>query len=140
MYKDTWSFYKKCMPKILSNEGNILVPPPMYLHDLECYAVAAAYEKKVDEDGNEYKEFYWRQPIIIMQNRYPSTMLNDWDGNLNINKDSGTIMSAMIGAGRKNNNNTFSGVLMGDVGVEAGMTLHDGDKSGLGIYGFHEGA
>jgi hypothetical protein len=49
-------------------------------------------------------------------------------------------MGTMFGAGRKTDNNTFEGVLMGDVGIGANMSLQDGNKSGLGIYGFHDGA
>ena len=50
-----------------------------------------------------------------MQNRYASNMLNSWDGSFEINEENGTIMSTMIGAGKKNSNNTFSGILMGDI-------------------------
>ncbi len=62
-------------------------------------------------------------------------MLNNWDGNFKIDEDSGTIMSTMLGAGRKTSQNTFEGVLMGNVGAGAGI-----DKAGLGIYGFNDGA
>jgi hypothetical protein len=34
---------------------------------------------------------------------------------LDINEDNGTIMSVMVGAGRKHEDNSFSGVLMGDI-------------------------
>ena len=43
-------------------------------------------------------------------------MLNAWDGELSIDEKNGTIMSAMVGSGKKNSDNTFSGVLMGEVG------------------------
>jgi hypothetical protein len=77
-------------------------------------------------------------------------MLNSWDGNLTIDEKNGTILSTMVGAGRKNVDNTFSGVLMGDIEGGAEMDLGDANqidntklitnKSGLGLYGFHEGA
>jgi len=91
----------------------------------------------------EYDENYnptniiWSQPILIMQNRYPSPMLNAWDGSFQINKENGTIMSTMVGAGRKNSDNQFEGVLMGDI---AGAEMKVGNKTGLGIYGFNKGA
>jgi hypothetical protein len=69
-----------------------------------------------------------------MQNRYPSPMLNAWDGSLTIDENEGTILSTMIGAGRKTANNTFEGVLMGNLAGGAGI------KTGLGIYGFNDGA
>jgi hypothetical protein len=62
-------------------------------------------------------------------------MLNAWDGSFVIDEEAGTIMSTMVGAGKKNNDNTFSGVLMGDI---ASSGLDSG--SGIGLYGFHEGA
>jgi hypothetical protein len=42
-------------------------------------------------------------------------MLNDWDGTLKMDDTKGTILSTMLGAGKKNPDNTFSGVLIGDV-------------------------
>lgn len=57
----------------------------------------------------------WVQPIAIYQNVYDSALLNGWNGKLSINEDNGTILSAVLGAGRKNIDNTFSGILMGDV-------------------------
>jgi hypothetical protein len=41
----------------------------------------------------------------------------------------------MMGAGKKNDDNSFSGVLFGNVKSELGT-----DQEGMGIYGFHEGA
>ena len=82
-------------------------------------------------------QLVWTQPILIIQNRYSSAMLNAWDGSLSIDKENGTIMSTMVGAGKKDVNNTFSGVLMGD--VQAGAGFNTQNKSGLGIYGFHQG-
>jgi hypothetical protein len=43
-------------------------------------------------------------------------------------------MSAMVGAGIKNSDNSFSGVLMGNVEGKTGLA-----ESGIGLYGFHEG-
>jgi hypothetical protein len=42
-------------------------------------------------------------------------MLNSWDGGLTIDEENGIILSTMLGAGRKNDDNTFSGVLIGDI-------------------------
>jgi len=63
-------------------------------------------------------------------------MLNDWDGSLTIDEDNGTILSAMVGAGIKNEDNTFSGVLMGNVAL---ADENIGNKTGLGLYGYHHG-
>lgn len=71
---------------------------------------------------------------MILQNQWSSSILNAWDGSLQINENDGTIMSTMVGAGKKNTNNTFSGVLMGDVRQGANDTA-----AGMGIYGYDEG-
>jgi hypothetical protein len=42
--------------------------------------------------------------------------LNNWDGTLQTNSENNTILSAMIGAGTKDSNNTFTGVVMGNFG------------------------
>jgi hypothetical protein len=64
-------------------------------------------------------------------------MLNHWDGKLKIDEENGTILSTMVSAGFKNTDNTYSGVLMGD--IEAGSTSND-NKDGVGVYGYHHGA
>ena len=128
--KAEYAFYQDYMPKIIG--GNTLVPAPLYLDGLKCHLIV--------EGKNGKDEVLWKQPIIILQNRYSSPMLNSWDGSFQINEENGTIMSSMIGAGRKNANNTFSGVLMGDVGLNIEATLNPGNHSGLGLYGFHDGA
>lgn len=73
------------------------------------------------------------QPVLIMQNKYGSSMLNKWDGGLTIDEKNGTILAAMVGAGIKDKNNTFSGVLMGDI-----TQAFNDNHNGLGLYGFHE--
>ena len=110
----------------LNSEGK-LTPPDMYFATDRPYAVDALVSG----------EIVWTQPILIIQNRYASPMLNSWDGSLTIDKENGTIMSTMVGAGIKDDNNTFSGVLMGDVAAGAGF--NEDNHSGLGLYGFLKG-
>lgn len=76
----------------------------------------------------------WIQPIMIFQDAYSSAMLNAWDGSLTIDEENGTIMSTMLGAGYKDGENRYNGVLIGDV-------RHTADTAGgTGVYGYHEGA
>ena len=85
----------------------------------------------------------WSQPVVIMQNRFPSTLLNNWDNSLQINTNDGTILSNLVGAGRKNDDNSFSGVLMGDIdktGIDnTNGGVFSNPHTGLGLYGFHNG-
>jgi hypothetical protein len=64
---------------------------------------------------------------------------------MDINNENGTIMSTMIGAGKKNSSNQFEGVLMGNIELGADIQISSPDfeagavKTGLGLYGFHKG-
>lgn len=100
------------------------VPVNMYFTGLQPFCVNAL----------KGSDIVWTQPILIIQNRYASAMLNGWSGDLTIDENNGIILSSMIGAGIKNADNSFSGVLMGDIDQ-----AYDGRKTGLGIYGFHKG-
>ena len=63
-------------------------------------------------------------------------MINGWSGDLTIDETNGTILSTIVGAGRKNNCNQFEGILLGDVGGQK-----DSDHAtGIGLYGYNEGA
>ena len=109
----------------LDTKGN-LTPTNMYLANDNPFAVEAVCGGEV----------VWTQPILIIKNKYSSAMLNSWDGNFVVNEKNGTIMGTMFGAGKKDVNNTFTGVLMGDVEIGAGIP-HD-NKTGVGLYGFHQ--
>ena len=127
-------FYGNYMPVLTNN--NTIVPSPMYVTGCECYPVVVARQ-----NGDEV----WRQPIVITQNRYPSQYLNQWDGSLEIDENNGTIMSNLVGAGKKEEDNSFSGVLMGEVAMKAKIDpekdpVQNHNHSGLGLYGFHYGA
>ena len=112
----------------LDSETGKLTPKEMFLSDGKPLAVEAIV------DG----EVVWTQPILIIKNKYSSAMLNAWDGEMCIDQENGTIMSTMVGAGKKDVNNTFTGVLMGD--VMAGAGFDERNHKGIGIYGFHQGA
>lgn len=120
------------MPKLSSD--NKLVPANMYLaehpeSETHLYPVVVCLRGQ---------DVIWAQPIYLMQNRYESAKLNAWDGSLCIDEENGSIMASMVGAGRKTKNNTFEGVLMGDVGAVA--DIYSDNAEGLGLYGFHDGA
>lgn len=127
-HKD-WHVMQNYMPVL--NSANGLTAAPLYLDGLEdsYYPVAICTVNS---------NILWVQPIIITQNRYASSTLNDWNGSLTIDEKNGTILSTAIGAGKKEENNSFSGVLMGDIGK--GMNFDTDNMDGLGLYGFNKGA
>lgn len=116
------------MPKL--NERNCLIPCHIFL---ENNGSTMVYPVVTCED--EDAVVIWAQPIYCMKNRYASFMVNKWDGSLVIDEENGTIMSTMVGAGRKNSENQFEGVLLGDVG-----SASEDNATGVGLYGFHNGA
>lgn len=126
------NFYAPYVP--ILNPDNTITASQIYISDetqgqdgLPFYPVVTCTRGGID---------IWHQPLVIYQNRYPNSMINNWDGNFTIDEDHGTILSQMVGAGIKNGDNTFSGILMGNVG---GSTIAD-NANGLGIYGYHHGA
>ena len=127
--KEEFEFYKKYMPTLANN---ILAPSNLYIDNIDCYATVEAVDKN--------NELLWAQNIFIMQNRYPSTFINKWDGDFEINEENGTIMGTMFGAGRKNEKNQFEGVLMGDVATGAQSSFGHKVGNGIGLYGFNQGA
>lgn len=74
----------------------------------------------------------WVQPIIILQTNSFSSFINEWDGSFSLDEANNQLMSARLGAGRKNDDNTFSGVLLGDWTDKT----EDGSISITGVYGF----
>ena len=121
---------KDFVPSIYTNKSATeyyLKPSTMYIVDQSIYSVAVCKQGDI---------ILYAQPIYIGQNRYSSPMLNSWDESLQIDETNNTVMSAMMGAGYKDNLNRFNGVLMGNVGPKAQID----SIINAGIYGFNEGA
>ncbi len=73
-------------------------------------------------------------PIYFYLNRYSLFNLNEWNGNsTQINENGGFIFSPQIGAGTKNNNNQFTGIVMGEVKESNQLNTEQG------LFGFYNG-
>ena len=74
-------------------------------------------------------------PIYFYINRYGNSAMNGWDGNsISINENnSGVILAPQVGAGKKNADNSFTGVFMGSV-KEAGS-----NEIETGLFGYNAG-
>lgn len=73
-------------------------------------------------------------PIHFLINKYGHKELNGWDGNsIQLDQEGGFILAPEMGAGEKDNQNRFTGVLMGKV-KEANHTNYM-----IGLHGYHEG-
>ena len=64
--------------------------------------------------------------------------MNKWNGDLLVDAAGNKILTAMVGAGHKEENNTFTGVVMGDVEHQ---DPYDGNrlKKSTGLFGYKEG-
>lgn len=72
-------------------------------------------------------------PIQLYLNRYGMAALNGWDGNsIEINNDDGYILTPQIGAGVKNSDNSFTGIVMG-------KTMETNGISKVGLLGYGHG-
>jgi len=107
----------------------MLSPRSMYLADVEYDVCVKCY------NGDN---FVLGVPILVLQNQWASSVLNDWDGSFYTNEEKGLVLGTMLGAGKKepagDHANTFSGVLMGNVSAGAKDTA-----SGIGLYGYQYG-
>lgn len=75
-----------------------------------------------------------RVPIHFLLNKYGLSHINEWDGNsIQLKEEGGFILSPQMGAGKKDNNNNFTGVLMGQVKQPRKQT------SKIGLLGYSEG-
>ena len=111
------------------NSDNKLQPISIYVEDAPIYGVQAIVDDNI---------ILWTQPILVLQNLWPNGVINAWDGkSLVLDEETSTILAAAISAGKKNSDNTFSGVMLGDWGdkdVEGSISKQ------TGVYGFHHGA
>lgn len=81
----------------------------------------------------------WSQPLFVIQNKYPSSIINSWNGELTIDKEKNAILAAKIAAGKKNDDNTFSGVIMGDWKGNDTSSAEGAITENTGLYGFQKG-
>ena len=111
-------------------KNNILKPVYVYTKDSDPYSIIC----KQDND------IVWIQPLVIIQNQYPSTTINKWDGK-EISMEGGVILTPAIAAGKKNkDDNTFSGVMIGAWGEKKTDDTASDITEQTGVYGFHHGA
>lgn len=113
------------LPQI--KDGSLLVPS-IYISEAQAtYCVLIA---------SHNNEILYTQPVIIQQYKYGSEVLNNWNGALTIDEENNQILSAAAVFGvKKNSNNTFSGVILGDVKNIDATTGYN-----TGLYGYQNGA
>lgn len=99
------------------------------------HVVATIYIKEVVGNAlTEIKIATVYIPIYMSLNLYGLASLNAWDGNtVEINEDNNYIMTPQIGAGVKEEDNTFTGIVMGKA------TTYDSKDEVVGLLGYSKG-
>lgn len=106
---------------------------PWNLSVRDIYFTDLSAEKIVIQAFNN-SDIIYSQSLLYDQNRFGNTMFNNWDGSLIVDKEGNKILSAIVGAGKKNNeDNTFTGVIMGDTTANSGLI---GYSKGVQTFGF----
>lgn len=81
---------------------------------------------------NNQIEIYHVQPVLMIYNRYEKSFLNGWDGNkLETGED--YLIAPQVGAGIKDNNNQFTGIVIGAAKSKTSGTTK------TGLFGYHSG-
>ena len=115
----------------------ILQPITVYIPEAVPYGVSCYYNNNVTHNGSSTIPI-WTQAIYCYEDNYPSTTINKWDGKTILTDDeSGTIVSSALAAGKKESDNTFTGVMMGDWSrsdTDPAITAH------TGLFGFNHGS
>lgn len=89
--------------------------------------------EEITEFDDEYTATLVR-PIVFHINRNNMTMINNWDGNkVVIDPNKGYVTTPVVAAGKKESDNTFTGMLMGD------YAKSDSNRNEVGLFGFQQG-
>lgn len=113
-------------------------------YDLSSAVVCSVYAKgELVKDEWQYEDpiGFIHIPIYMILNRYGHTAINGWDGNSiqlgeDENKNStGVVLAPQVGAGKKQNDNSFTGVLIGNQKT----FKSDKDVDQTGLFGYHHG-
>ena len=109
---------------ILPNRRNI-IPTPIFESSSTSNAI------KVEVKRNDSIVATLHIPIYLYLNRFGKSAINGWDGNSITNGDD-YILTPQIGAGKKESNNTFTGMIMGKV-------QHSQGNEEVGLFGYNKG-
>ena len=104
-----------------------LILPPMYYADVN-------YKMSV-RMLNAQEKALWAQPILITRDVFTNSFLNQWDGSLQIDNKNNRIATAAVFSGKKNADNSFTGVIMGELQGENPTP----NETGYGVYGRNNG-
>ena len=92
-------------------------------------------EAEVSVNGNVIATVY--APINMILNTFGLASVNAWDGNtITIDNERGAVLAPQVAAGEKDDNNRFTGIVMGKTETYTGGS--DNEKQ-IGLFGYHQG-
>ena len=137
------SFEKNTNSTIKSVRGNnvnedglyyVYVTPDDVYDGAWCNNIVRARIYGSEQEVGQNPEATIYMPIYMSLNTFGLASLNAWDGNhVEINEDENYILAPQIGAGYKDDNNRFTGVVMGTA------QTYDQSEPDVGLLGYSEG-
>lgn len=113
----------------LAGNSKFFIPNDIY--NGECVNIAVEVEIKDNQNSTIGKI---HMPIHFYLYKYGIAALNDWDGNkITLNDELGSILAPQVGAGSKNAQNQFTGVLMGSIKESGSANVEEG------LFGYNNG-
>lgn len=154
-YTDNKNIIDTIVTDVLGNtfmlsDGNFVVKPLInyYLTNTQT-AFEGRILKNVDKiealrniiDAHNQKFFHIR-PIITYFNRYEMSNINAWDGNkIDTGSNGDYLLAPQVGAGVKNQDNSFTGIVMGQriLGSNNRKVPGTPDNNQVGLFGYSSG-
>lgn len=137
------SFEKNIKSTIKSVQGNnvnedglyyVYITPDDVYDGAWCNNIVRARIYGSEQEVGQNPEATVYMPIYMSLNTFGLASLNAWDGNhVEINEDENYILAPQIGAGYKDDNNRFTGVVMGTA------QTYDQSEPNVGLLGYSEG-
>lgn len=103
---------------------------PIEPYNGQCVNIGLKIDVKIGDEliGSLHR------PIHFLLNRFGNAAINDWDGNsISLDEEGGMILAPQVGAGFKDSNNRFTGVVMGSVDDQSS------EKKEHGLVGYYQG-
>ena len=94
------------------------------------------YNLQVIENTENINIQYVR-PIVLYFNRYEMSNINGWDGNKLETGDGTYLLAPQVGAGAKEDDNSFTGIVMGQRNLQNISSSSENNQ--IGIFGYHKG-
>lgn len=96
---------------------------------------AKIYTRDSDNELTLYATVY--APINMTLDTFGLDSINAWDGNsVTIDEERGAVLAPQVGAGEKDSNNRFTGILMGKTNTYTGQS--DSEEQ-IGLFGYSYG-